>query len=101
VDKLRPKYMVYGMMNGRMTGIGMPSVIPSDPDSPFVLMPRKDPAAFNAVMTYARYCEPDLAAEIRDWLREIANAPAEYGTQGARNLKNMRLDAIDMLAGEP
>lgn len=102
MDKLRPKYDVQRVgPDGDLIGPRMNATDPENPDSPFVLMPRKDPAAFTAVMTYARHCEPDLAAEIRDWLRKVANAPPEYGTQGTRNLSNMRLDAIDALAGEP
>jgi len=33
-----------------------------DVDSPFVLMPRKDPAAYAALIYYAQCCEPRLAA---------------------------------------
>lgn len=102
MDKLRPKYHVQRVgSTGNLVGPRMEATNPNNPNSPFVLMPRKDPAAFSAMMAYARYCEPDLAAEIRDWLRKVAEAPPEYGTQGTRNLKNMRLDAIDVLAGEP
>lgn len=89
--KLRPKYTVYRM--GLEEAKGMRSTDPASVDSPFTLMPRKDPAAFAAMVTYARVCEPDLAAEIKAWLQKIAGAPPVFGTQGERNHKHIQLKA--------
>ena len=91
--KLRPKYLV--------TKVGeedtMKSTDPNDIDSPFVLMPRKDPAAFSALIYYAQCCEPKLGAEIAQWLSDIAKAPPAFGTQGFRNFMNMRIAAIEQI----
>lgn len=92
--KLRPKYQVYRETLGGRLGPMTRSTDPNDVDSPFVLMPRKDPAAFTAMMVYARYCEPGLAAEIRAWLTKIAEAPPVFGTQGARNFAYRRGYAV-------
>ena len=94
-QKLRPKYHVQRCgPNGELVGGRMDSTDPNNPDSPFVLMPRKDPAAFMAMLAYAMYCEPELAAEIRDWLRLIAEQPTSCGTQGERNGRYMRLTLV-------
>lgn len=93
--KLRPKYMVYKIFPpNTVSKVGMSSTDPDDVDSPFVLMPRKDPAAFVAMITYARHCESDLANEIKAWLRKIVEAPPAFGTQGGRNYKTVRLKAL-------
>lgn len=100
--RLRPKYHVQKLIRYGGEVIRAPSnstkihasTNPDSVDSPFVLMPRKDPAAFAAMLTYMRYCEPELASEIRVWLEKIAAAPAEYGTQGQRNITHMKADAI-------
>jgi len=89
--RLRPKYKVYPV---NMEGPGMLSTDPNSVDSPFVLMPRKDPAAFTAMITYARLCEPDLRAEISLWLETIAEADPSYGSQGLRNIKEMKAAQI-------
>ena len=67
---------------------------PNDINSPFVLMPRKDPAAMAAMLTYMSFCEPALANEIRPWLRKIADAEPIFGSQGVRNLKYVRSRSI-------
>ncbi len=101
-DKLRPKYVVQRVVGSDpatvygTTGNRMLSTDPNDPDSPFVLMPHKDPAAFMAMLSYCRHCENDLAAEIRVWLTKIADAGPKYGSQGARNQIHMRKTAIIM-----
>lgn len=97
--KLRPKYRVYKVVVDRVSAVGMDSTDPDDIDSPFVLMPRKDPAAFRALICYAAYCEPDLRAEIAEWLNKIAEAEPVFGTQGARNMKEMRLKEIGIGLG--
>ena len=92
--KLRPKYMVHKCKpDGTMLNIteGMKSTDPDDVDSPFVLMPRKDPAAYYALLNYAQACEPDLAVEIHEWLEKVVRAPAKHGTQGERNRVHMKL----------
>jgi len=94
-DKLRPKYELQRVgPQGSLIGPRMKSTDPEDIDSPFVLMPRKDPAAFMAMLTYSVCCEPDLATEIREWLNKIVEAEPEYGTQGARNNTHMMKDLI-------
>jgi hypothetical protein len=88
VKRLRPKYRVTKISEGLSSvkpAVAMLSTDPDNIDSPFVLMPRKDPAAFHAMLTYAALCEPRLADEIHAWLRKIARAAPKYGTQGERN----------------
>lgn len=95
--KLRPKYQVLRIEESGRTAPGAKTMFATDPDdinSPFVLMPRKDPAAFVAIITYARHCEPELADEIMDWLNEIAEAEPAFGTQGQRNFRATRLRAL-------
>lgn len=94
--KLRPKYEVrkIGEEGQKFLGDIMESTDPNDVDSPFVLMPRKDPAAFAAMLAYVDACEYPLDKEIRDWLCKIANAPVIEGTQGHRNRVEMMGRAI-------
>ena len=93
--KLRPKYIVARRLDdGSMKGYHMLSTDPDDVDSPFVLMPRKDPAAFAAMIAYAQCCEPGLALEIDEWLGKIAQAVPSFGTQGIRNFQATRMAAI-------
>lgn len=90
--RLRPKYMVAKIgVDGKIFGPGMKATDPDDIDAPFVLMPRKDPAALAALCTYIDLCEPQLANELRPWLRSIARAKPVYGTQGERNLIAVRV----------
>lgn len=96
--KLRPKYTVQRVSEidspgGPLedVGLAMVSTDPDDIDSPFVLMPRKDPVAYEAMRLYMQLCEPQLASEIRAWLRKIAAAEPVYGTQGKRNRMTIRL----------
>ena len=87
-ERLRPKYVVYRIDHeGIRIGTDMRSTDPEDIDSPFVIMPRKDHAGFLALITYARFCEPDLRAELSSWLDKIADAGPELGTQGMRNFQ--------------
>jgi hypothetical protein len=91
--KLRPKYVVRRITDEdarSMKEMPLPaglmlSTDPEDIDSPFVLMPRKDPAAFRAMLTYVRCCEAELSSEILVWLRKIAASEPRYGSQGKRN----------------
>jgi len=93
--RLRPKYMVAKIgVDGKAFGPGMRSTDPDDVDSPFVLMPRKDPGAFVALAAYADYCEPRLCNEIHAWMRKIAEADPIFGTQGKRNLTAVRLKRL-------
>jgi len=97
---LRPKYIVEKLpeaSEGKEVFIRanvMVSTNPEDVDSPFVLMPRKDPAAFVALITYARYCEPELGLEILKWLEEVAKSEPVFGTQGIRNWVAGRLRSL-------
>ena len=94
-DILRPKYLVYKLdETGNLTGLGLEATNPEYVDSPFVLMPRKDPAAFRAMVCYANFCEPGLRIEIVDWLNKIADADPVFGSQGARNAVEMRFQEI-------
>lgn len=99
--KLRPKYLVSKILSSEgdeiEVGLPMSSTDPEDVDSPFVLMPRKDPAAYAAMIAYAQCCESRLAAEIANWLAKIANAPAVFGTQGTRNFASTRCAAVDQI----
>ena len=94
--RLRPKYMVFRLSesNQQMLGLGMKSTDPDNVNSPFVLMPRKDPAAYGALLFYAALCEPQLGNELRAWLRSIARAEPSYGTQGKRNRTAMQLKQV-------
>lgn len=99
--KLRPKYVVRKILEDGHGGVKLGDVMnstdPKDVDSPFVLMPRKDPAAFAAMLAYAQCCEQDLAAEIAAWLYTIAEAPPAFGTQGTRNYTATRSAAIEQI----
>lgn len=102
--KLRPKYALRKIIEGDVEHIDsvkfsdlVLSTDPNDVDSPFVLMPRKDPAAYAAMIYYAQCCEPKLAAEIAGWLHKIANAPPAFGTQGTRNYASTRCAAVDQI----
>ena len=98
--RLRPKYFVTRFegegSDVTLVGERMRSTDPDNVDSPFVLMPRKDPAAFYALLNYAQACEPCLAAEIRVWLEKVVRAPAVLGTQGGRNRITMNLRQMDI-----
>lgn len=94
--KLRPKYYVQKFEGDTLAGPRMLSTDPDNIDSPFVLMPRKDPAAFRALICYALYCEPDLRAETAVWLNKIAAAEPVFGTQGARNYMEMKYKEISL-----
>jgi len=95
--KLRPKYKVYKILDSTISAVGMESTDPDDVDSPFVLMPRKDPAAFYALLHYAQVCEEDLAREIRVWLEKVVSAPTKYGTQGERNRVAVYLKQMEIV----
>lgn len=98
-SKLRPKYMTYKIQeNGSLSSIGMKSTDPESVDSPFVLMPRKDPAAYYALLCYAQVCEEELAREIRVWLEKVVEAPPVYGTQGERNRVHMKLKQMELIS---
>lgn len=107
-EKLRPKYVVFrideekgeDLKHSAMPSVVSPPMLSTDPDnidSPFVLMPRKDPAAFYALLNYAQVCELDLAAEIRVWLDKVVEALPVYGTQGNRNRVHMKLRQMDLI----
>jgi len=96
-DKLRPKYRVQKAdASGQLTGPPMRSTDPEDINSPFVLMPRKDPAALIALIRYCRYCEPGLANEIRVWLTKIVEAEPRFGTQGLKNFIYSRTQIVKL-----
>ena len=92
---LRPKYVVYrvGEDKGRV-GSDMLATEPSDVDAPFVIFPRKDPAAFHALLSYAAVCEKGLRAEILLWAEKIAVCDPDFGTQGARNWQTLLMDKV-------
>lgn len=89
-NKLYPKYMVGKAVNGTIDACSLiEATNPDNIDSPFVLFPRKDPAAITALKAYASVCNPALAAEIREWLTKVVEAKPEFGTQGTRNYQAM------------
>ena len=94
-NRLRPKYTVTRITPAGEESKSVQSTDPEDVDSPFVLMPRKDPAAFAALTMYAKLCEPRLANELRYWLRKIAVADSKLGTQGARNASANKIRLLD------
>ncbi len=95
--KLRPKYVVTKIVAVEATLPGtMKATDPDNINSPFVLMPHKDPAAYYAMLSYAQVCEDELAREIRVWLKKVVSAPPAYGTQGERNRVNMKLKQMDL-----
>lgn len=101
--RLRPKYEVQKVgLQGNLIGPRMKATDPDNVDSPFVLMPRKDPSAYAAMVTYARMCEPELAREIKEFLYKVVDAEPVFGTQGTRNLKAVRRRSLSdiMLAPE-
>lgn len=93
--RLAPKYVVTKLVPiGQELPPTMKATDPDDINSPFVLMPRKDPAAFVALLAYASACEPSLGNEIRIWLTEIAKSTPVYGDQGFRNRVAMQLRQV-------
>ena len=110
-DKLRPKYILYRVIEDTEGEVPtdairlgdylvhqspFPSTDPEDASSPFVLMPKKDPAAFRALICYANFCEVSLKDEIGRFLNKIAESEPELGTQGARNLKEILKKELDL-----
>ena len=99
---LRPKYIVKKIADADAINIDqmplpadvMLATNPNDVDSPFVLLPRKDPSAFAALVTYSQVCEPQLAQEIAEWLEKVADAEPRFGSQGARNYASVRMQAV-------
>ena len=57
----------------------------TDPDSPFVLKPWKDPAALQALIVYREHCYPELAQELDEWIKAIVAGPKIRGGVGSRN----------------
>ncbi|KKN07145.1 hypothetical protein LCGC14_1070050, partial [marine sediment metagenome] len=95
IDEEQVEKRDYGAMPP-VTSAGMRATDPDDVDSPFVLLPRKDPAAFYALLSYAQVCEDSLAREIHVWLDKIAEASPLYGSQGGRNRVAMRKKQMDL-----
>ena len=96
---LRPKYMVYRIFDdgSGVSKVGVKSTDPENIDSPFVLMPRKDPAALYALLQYAQMCEDSLAREIRVWVGKIIEAPSVHGTQDERNRVHIGKKMMDSI----
>src|SRR5262245_64798446 len=61
----------------------------TDPDTPFVLKPWKDPAALRALETYRAHCYPELGDELGVWIAAISSGPVVRGGVGARNDQHM------------
>jgi hypothetical protein len=61
----------------------------TDPDTPFVLKPWKDPAALRALEAYRDHCYPELGEELGAWIAEISSGPVVRGGVGARNEQHM------------
>ncbi len=64
-----------------------------DPEAAFVLKPWKDPAAIRALEVYRDHCYPELAEELRAWIKVIASGPVIRGGVGARNERHMATKA--------
>lgn len=84
-EKKMKLYRKYTVFKPNVGSGGMSSVDVEDVNSPFVLMPRKDPVAMTALECYATSCEAELGREIRQWIQRIKKAPKILGTQGERN----------------
>ena len=98
MDKLRPKYYVERIGEEGEKSVSLPdSTDPDNNESPFVLIPGKDPAAFHAMLAYAEHCEKDLGEEILDWLTFILESLPQLGTQGRRNLALELGAALDIV----
>ncbi|MDD5704189.1 MAG: hypothetical protein PHU23_19315 [Dehalococcoidales bacterium] len=93
--RLYPKYTVQKVDNGVYKADELLATDKNSVNSPFVLMPRKDPAAFAALVYYSTICEPRLGNEIRNWLRNVVQAPVAYGSQGNRNRIAMILNNLN------
>ncbi len=92
---LRPKYHVQKIgESGVPTGKVMLATDPGDVDAPFVIFPRKDPAAFHALLTYADVCEKGLRMEILEFAGKIAESDPAFGTQGARNWQTILMERV-------
>jgi hypothetical protein len=61
----------------------------TDPDTPFVLKPWKDPAALRALEAYREHCYPELGEELGAWIAAISSGPVVRGGVGARNEQHM------------
>ncbi len=92
---LRPKYAVYRLDGeGSLAGEPMLATDPSNVDSPFVIFPRKDPAAFHALLAYAAVCEKGLRAEIISFAEDVAQSDPAFGTQGTRNWQTLLMNKV-------
>ena len=93
--KLYAKYSIHRLRPTPENKVPQSTLLPNSVDidninSPFVLMPRKDPVAMIALECYADACESRLAKEIKKWIQQIKQAPKVLGTQGRRNIPFMR-----------
>ena len=61
----------------------------TDPETPFVLKPWKDPAALRALEAYREHCYPELGEELGAWIAAISSGPVVRGGVGARNEQHM------------
>ena len=92
---LRPKYKVYRLdEEGAELGPSMLATDPENIDAPFVIFPRKDPAAFHALLAYADVCEKGLRMEIIQFAGKVAESDISFGTQGARNWQTMLMERV-------
>jgi hypothetical protein len=72
-----------------------------DPNTPrkFVLSPERDPAALAALLTYAEFCEPELAADIEAWVADIkehaSKGELRLGEVGATNAQHLMAQRAD------
>ena len=94
--RLRNKLYVRNLGAGERDGFAT-----FDPEAPrrFVLSPERDPAALAALMTYAEFCEPELAADIEAWVKEIKElVPGELrlGEVGASNARHILTQRVEL-----
>lgn len=86
--KLTPRYRVINLETGRTAE----SVNFTDGEPYFVLSPERDPAALEALKRYAEACEPELAQDIKQWIRKIEGRRGKnLGKMGTLNAQHMKV----------
>ena len=96
--RLRNQFYVKNLDTGReMKGL----LVPDEDDHPkyFVLSPERDPAALAALMSYAEFCEDELAKDIETWIDEIkdkaSRSELDLGTVGAENARHLLIQRAE------
>ena len=94
--RLRNMYYVKNLDTGQE---GASVMITEDQPQLFVLSPDKDPAALAALMTYAEFCEPELATDIEQWVeaikKRVSGREAILGSVGAANARHLMVQKVE------